>query len=137
MAEISHSASGPLAKGLEYLSFSDRNTYLFCCIVAFAALLLFNPLTDFPWLLVCTGYFEMDQDSSSKLMASLLEMLAHLKRTKNLLQPKRQRQPLQPSQPRRQRWRSLRDRLLLQVRTILATVTVLIEVFKFALSLKG
>jgi hypothetical protein len=48
MAEISHSASGPFAKGLEYLSFSDRNTYLFCLIVAFAALLLFNPLTDFP-----------------------------------------------------------------------------------------
>jgi len=28
MAEISHSASGPLAKGLEFLSFSDRNTCL-------------------------------------------------------------------------------------------------------------
>jgi hypothetical protein len=39
MAEIRYSASGPPAKGLEY-----RDTYLLCgCIVAFAALLLFNP----------------------------------------------------------------------------------------------
>jgi hypothetical protein len=48
MAEISHSTSGPPAKGSEYLSFLDRNTYLFCCIVAFAALLLFNAHTYFP-----------------------------------------------------------------------------------------
>jgi hypothetical protein len=41
MAEISHIASSPPTKGLEYLSFSDRNAYLYCCIVAFSALLLF------------------------------------------------------------------------------------------------
>ena len=32
--EVILSANGPLAKGLEYLSFSDRNTCLFCSIVA-------------------------------------------------------------------------------------------------------
>jgi hypothetical protein len=32
--EVILSASGPLAKGLEYLYFSDRNTCLFCGIVA-------------------------------------------------------------------------------------------------------
>jgi hypothetical protein len=82
MAEISHSASGPPTKGLEYLSFSDKNTYLFCCMVAFAALLLFNPLTDFNGSFACAGGFEMDKDSSPKLIASLHK--AHLKRTKNL-----------------------------------------------------
>jgi hypothetical protein len=56
MAEISHSASCPPTKGMEYLSFSDRNTYLFCCIVAFSALLLFNPLTDFPCSFACAWH---------------------------------------------------------------------------------
>jgi hypothetical protein len=77
MAEISHSASAPPAKGLDYLFFSDRNTYLFCCIVAFAALLLFNQLTDFPYSFARAGGFEMDKDSSPKLIASLHE--THLK----------------------------------------------------------
>jgi hypothetical protein len=34
MYEVIHSASGPHAKRLEYLSFSDGNTCLFCSIVA-------------------------------------------------------------------------------------------------------
>ena len=62
MAEISHSASGPL-------------------------------------LPLLPGCFEMDQDSSSKLMASSHER--HLKRTKNLPPQKWQQQPPQPPQPRR------------------------------------
>jgi hypothetical protein len=103
MAEISHSASGPPTKGLEYLSFSDKNTYLFCCMVAFAALLLFNPLTDFNGSFACAGGFEMDKDSSPKLIASLHK--AHLKRTKNLQPPKRQRQPLLPLHSMRRRRR--------------------------------
>jgi hypothetical protein len=73
-------------------------------VIAFSALLLFNPdypLTDFPCSFACAGGFEMDKDSSPKLNASLHE--THLKRTKNLPQPKRQRQPLQPPQPRRRR----------------------------------
>jgi hypothetical protein len=37
MAEISHSASCPLAKGLEYLSASDRNTCPFCSIVTYSS----------------------------------------------------------------------------------------------------
>jgi hypothetical protein len=34
MGEVILSAGGPLAKGFEYISFSDRNNYLFCSIVA-------------------------------------------------------------------------------------------------------
>ena len=101
MKEISHSVSCHPAKGLEYLSSSNRNTYLFCCTVAFAALLLFNPLTDFHCSFACAGCFKMDQDIYPNLMASLHE--THLKRTKNLQLQKRQRQPLQPPQPRRRR----------------------------------
>jgi hypothetical protein len=66
MAEISHSASGPPTKGLEYLSFSYRNTYLHC-----SRLLLFNQLTDFPCSFACAGGFEMDEDSSPKLNAAM------------------------------------------------------------------
>jgi hypothetical protein len=84
--EISHSASSPPAKKLEYLSFSDKNTYLFCCIVAllhccFSTRLLTFP-TALPCSFACAGRrrgFEMDKDSSTKLIASLHE--THLKRT--------------------------------------------------------
>jgi hypothetical protein len=95
-----------LQRDWKNLSFSDKNIHLFCCIVAFAALLLFNQLTDFPFLFkfACAGGCEMDQDSSPKLMASLHEM--YLKSRKYLQQPKRKQQPLQPPQWRRQRqWR--------------------------------
>jgi hypothetical protein len=74
-------------------------------MVAFAALLLFNPLTDFPCSFACTGGFEMEKDISPKHIASLHE--TYLKRTKNLLPPKRQLQPLQLPPPRRRRLRRL------------------------------
>jgi hypothetical protein len=52
----------------------------------FAALLLFNQLTDFPCWFACASSYEMDQDSYPKLNASLCK--THLKRTVNLLLPK-------------------------------------------------
>jgi hypothetical protein len=86
--------------GIPWPLLSDRNTYCcFCCIVAFAALLLFNLLIDFPSFCACAGGFDMDQDSSPKHRDSLHE--THLKRTRNLTPPKWQLQPLQPPQPRR------------------------------------
>jgi hypothetical protein len=83
-----------------------------------------------PLLPLLPRCFEMDQESYSKLMASLHER--HLVRMKNLLPQKWQQQQQQQPQPR-QRRRAGGCRLLLQARTDLATV--LIE--EFALSLKG
>jgi hypothetical protein len=84
MAEISHSASGSPTKGLEYLSFSGKKPVFFAALFLLL-LLLFNPLTDFPCSFACAGSFEMDKESSLKLIASLHE--THLKRTKNLPLP--------------------------------------------------
>jgi hypothetical protein len=85
-----------------------------------------------PLLPLLSRCFEMDQESYSKLMASLHER--HLKRTKNLLPQKWQQQQQQQQQQRpRLRRRAGGGRLLLQARTNLAKV--LIEAF--ALSLKG
>jgi hypothetical protein len=81
MAESSHGASSPFVKKLEYLFSSSRNIYLFCCIVAFQLTYRLS-LVHLNHLHVHLGFFKMDQDKSSKLMASLHEM--HLKGTKNL-----------------------------------------------------
>jgi hypothetical protein len=60
MDEVIHSASGPLAKGLEYLSFSDKNTCLFCSIVADTSIFkCFQVLTDFA-LFVCMCCWRQD-----------------------------------------------------------------------------
>jgi hypothetical protein len=68
MAESSHSTSGPPAKGSE-CQFNTSPSQIGTPIY-FAALLLFNPLTDLPCSFAFAGGFEMIKDSSPKLIAS-------------------------------------------------------------------
>jgi hypothetical protein len=56
----------------------------------------------FPCLFACAGGFEMDQDSSPKVMALLHEL--HLKNPSKLKWQRQQRQQ-QQQQPRRRKWR--------------------------------
>ena len=52
--------AAPLAKGLEFLSFSDRNT----CLLSLIHIQVFSiRLLTFSRLFACTGGFEMDRDA--------------------------------------------------------------------------
>jgi hypothetical protein len=84
--EICHSFVAPQIKrrGFPLARSGVWNASLFCSIVADSSCSKCCQLAYWPSLVsfACAGGFEMDQDSSPKLMASLHE--THLKRTKNL-----------------------------------------------------